>query len=117
MAVEALPAYGLGSEAAQWHPIGRGNGYVVTVEGKRIYVAGSTEATSEMLALEQIDLAFLPLYPPYALSPEEAVRAASAIQSEVTYIYQYNSTRTRDDFVRLFESSLLPGILIAHDLP
>jgi L-ascorbate metabolism protein UlaG (beta-lactamase superfamily) len=70
-----------------------------------------------MLALEQIDLAFLPLYPPYALSPEEAVRAASAIQSEVTYIYQYNSTRTRDDFVRLFESSLLPGILIAHDLP
>lgn len=115
--VEAIGAYGISGQAKQWHPQWRGNGYVVTVEGRRLYVAGSTEATPEMLSLEDIYLAVLPLYPPYALNPQEAIRAVSAMQPVVTYIYQYNSVRTRDEFIRMSENSEITGSIIAHDIP
>lgn len=98
--VDAIASYGLGGQAARWHPRGRGNAYVVTVDGQRLYIGGSTEAVPEMMEIRDIDIAFLPLYPPYALGPEEAVRAASIIQPRSIYIYQYNNVRTRDDFMK-----------------
>lgn len=115
--VEAIAAHGLGGPAEQWHPRGRGNGYVVTVDRHRLYVAGSTEAVPEMLQLQDIYLAFLPLYPPYALGPDDAVRAVSMFQSEYTYIYQYNSTRTRDDFLRTIAAAASATTVVAPDIP
>lgn len=114
--IAALPAYGMNGAAGEWHPHGRGNGYVVTVQGQRIYVAGSTEAVPELLALRDINLALLPLYPPYALDPEAALSVVDNIRPQVTYIYQYNSVQTREDFVRMFDRSGRHGILVAHDI-
>ena len=60
--VEAVPMYNLtrGPAAGQrYHDKGRGNGYVITMVGKRIYVAGDTECTPEMKALKSIDVAFV----------------------------------------------------------
>lgn len=114
--IDAIGAYGVNGEAAAWHPEGRGNGYVVTVDGLRHYIAGSTEATPEVLALEDIYLAFLPLYPPYALSPADALRVVQAVGPEVTYVYQYNSVRTRDSFVEMMEGAGLSDALIAHNI-
>ncbi|WP_118134440.1 MBL fold metallo-hydrolase [Oceanicella sp. SM1341] len=115
--VEAVAAYGLGGQAAQWHPQGRGNSYLVSLEGQRLFIAGSTEAVPEMLELRDVDLALLPLYPPYALGPEDAVRAISIMQPGAVYIYQYDSTRTRDAFLdRLSGASPHPGVS-APDIP
>ena len=114
--VEAIPSYGLGGAAEQWHPRGRGNGYIVTVNGQRLYIAGSSEAIPEMLALRDIYLAVLPLYPPYALGPEDALRAVTAMQPVLTYVYQYNSLQTRNDFVGLIEASDVPTSVIARDI-
>ncbi|MBQ1025216.1 MBL fold metallo-hydrolase [Micromonospora sp. C95] len=114
--IEAIPAYGLGGEAERWHPRGRGNGYVVTIDNRRIYVAGSTEAIPEMLELKDIYLAFLPLYPPYALGPGEAVKAVAAMVPEYTYLYQYNSEATREEFVRGLEESPAESVIIAPDI-
>lgn len=86
--VEAIPSYGLNGQAARWHPRGRGNAYMVTVDGRSLYIGGSTEAVPEMLELRGIDIAFLPLYSPYALGPEDAVRVASVMQPKSIYIYQ-----------------------------
>jgi L-ascorbate metabolism protein UlaG (beta-lactamase superfamily) len=97
--VEAIPSYGLTGQSAQWHPKGRGNGYVVSIAGRRIYIAGSSDAVPEMLQLKDIYIAFLPLYPPYALGVDEAIKAVSSFKPEITYIYQYDSIRTRDAFV------------------
>jgi L-ascorbate metabolism protein UlaG (beta-lactamase superfamily) len=116
IAIEAIPSYGLTGEAARWHPKGRGNGYVVEVDGRRIYIAGSTEGTPEMRQLKDIDIALLPLYPPYALGVDDALEAVSSIKPEVTYIYQYNSTRTRDEFVNGMKQRSIATTVIAHDI-
>lgn len=114
--VEAIAAYGLKGPSAQWHPPGRGNGYVVTVDGRRLYIAGSTDATPEMLRLQDIDIAFLPLYPPYALDVDAAAQAVASFKPKTTYIYQYNSVRTRNAFIRKMKSSSSATTVVAPDI-
>lgn len=116
VAVEAVPAYGVRGEAAVWHPEGRGNGYVVTVDGRRVYVAGSTQAVPEMLELDDIYLALLPLYPPYAAGPDELVNALAAFAPEYAYVYQYDSELTRAEFVRGMADSSTETSVIAPDI-
>ena len=57
--VEALPMYNLTPARAQNHTKGRGNGYVVTIDKKRIYISGDTEDIPEMRELKNIDVAFV----------------------------------------------------------
>lgn len=114
--IEAIPSYGLSGQAERWHPRGRGNAYVVTVDGQRLYIGGSTEAVPEMLALRDIDIAFLPLYPPYALGPAEAANAVSVMQPRSVYVYQYNNLRTRDDFVQRIGSNSTRPRIVAPDI-
>lgn len=84
MAVEAVPAYNV--ERTQYHPRERGdNGYIVEVAGKRIYVAGDTELTPEMLAVKDIDYLFLPVNLPYTMTVDTAVEAARTIGPKVFY--------------------------------
>lgn len=116
MTIKAIPAYGLTGAAAQWHPKGRGNGYVVNVDGRRIYVAGSSDATREMRRLKDIHIAFLPLYPPYALGVDDAIDAVSSFKPEISYIYQYNSVRTRDEFVEKMKRRASATTVIARDI-
>jgi L-ascorbate metabolism protein UlaG (beta-lactamase superfamily) len=114
--VEAIAAYGMSGQAALWHPPGRGNGYVVSVDGRRLYVAGSTDATPEMLRLRDISIAFLPLYPPYALGPDDAIGAVSAMKPEVVYIYQYSGVRIREEFVGKARDGTPSTTVIARDI-
>ncbi|WP_340120172.1 hypothetical protein [Pelagibius sp. 7325] len=69
-----------------------------------------------MLALRDIDLALLPLYPPYALGPEDAVQAITLTQPESVYIYQYNSVLTGDAFVERIGGALLQHRVVAPDI-
>jgi L-ascorbate metabolism protein UlaG (beta-lactamase superfamily) len=75
IAIEAVPAYNTTPGKEKFHPKGRDNGYVLTVGGKRVYVAGDTEDTPEMRALMGIDVAFLPMNLPYTMSVEKAAEA------------------------------------------
>jgi L-ascorbate metabolism protein UlaG (beta-lactamase superfamily) len=91
--IEAIPAYNLvhmRSEGAPYHPKGIGNGYVITFGDKRVYVAGDTENTPEMKALQDIDCAFLPMNLPYTMTPEMVADAAKAFKPEVLYPYHYD---------------------------
>ncbi|MCY4659744.1 MAG: MBL fold metallo-hydrolase, partial [Acidobacteria bacterium] len=57
--VEAIPMYNIrrGLESGgPFHLRGEGNGYVVTVGGERLYVAGGTQCVPEVPALEGLDL-------------------------------------------------------------
>ncbi len=81
MTIEAVPMYNVvrGPEEGQvFHAKGRGNGYVFTIEGRRLYVAGDTECTEEMRALEGIDHALVPMNLPYTMTPEEAAACVKA---------------------------------------
>jgi len=95
--VEAVPAYNiknLRSPGSPFHPKGQGNGYVLTFGNKRIYVAGDTENTPEMKALQDIQIAFLPMNLPYTMSPEMVADAAKAFKPKILYPYHYGKTDT-----------------------
>jgi L-ascorbate metabolism protein UlaG (beta-lactamase superfamily) len=95
MAVEAVPAYNIRHERSPgkpYHPKGDGNGYVITLGGLRIHVAGDTEDTPEMRKLEGIDVAFLPMNLPYTMTPEMVADAARAFKPRVLYPYHYGDT-------------------------
>ena len=88
--IEAVPAYnitGMRAEGAPYHPKGIGNGYALTFGNVRVYVAGDTENTSEMKALADIDVAFLPMMRPYTMSPEMIADAARTMQPKILYPY------------------------------
>ena len=90
--VEAVPMYNLKrgpSEGKYYHDKGRGNGYIVTYGGLRIYIAGDTEGIPEMRALKNIDVAFIPMNLPYTMTPEEAADAVKAFHPKVVFPYHY----------------------------
>src|SRR5690606_6382983 len=87
--IEAVAMYNLG--ILPLHPRGRGNGYVVTLGGTRFYIAGDTDDTPELRALTDIDVAFLPMRPPFTMGVEEAAAAALALAPAIVYPYHYGS--------------------------
>jgi len=102
--VTAVPAYNLvhkRDSGQLFHPPDEGNGYVITFGDLRVYVAGDTENTPEMKALEGIDVAFLPMNLPYTMTPEMVADAARAIQPKVLYPYHYGNTDTAEIVVLL----------------
>jgi len=57
-------------------------------------VAGDTENTPEMKALNNIDIAFLPMNLPYTMTPEMVADAAKAFKPKILYPYHYGNTDT-----------------------
>ncbi|NDV02259.1 MBL fold metallo-hydrolase [Pseudoroseicyclus tamaricis] len=88
VSIDAIPAYNTTEDRLMYHPEGRDNGYVLGFDGFTVYIAGDTEDTPEMRALEGIDLAFLPMNLPYTMTADQA---ASAVQEfQPTYVYPYH---------------------------
>jgi len=74
--VEVVPAYNIGKS---FHPKANGwVGFVVTVEGTRIYHAGDTDRIPEMDHVEA-DIALLPIGGTYTMTASEAAEAAITI--------------------------------------
>jgi L-ascorbate metabolism protein UlaG (beta-lactamase superfamily) len=95
--IEAVPAYNLVHmrEGGQpYHVKGDGNGYVLTFGDVRVYVAGDTENTPEMKALQEIDIAFLPMNLPYTMTPAMVADAVKAFRPKILYPYHFGSTDT-----------------------
>lgn len=91
-AIEAVPAYNLTEERTQYHPKGRDNGYVLQIDGTRVYIAGDTEDTPEMRALEGIDIAFVPFNLPYTMTEQQAAEGVAAFAPSVVYPYHYRGS-------------------------
>ena len=90
--VEAVPAYNTTEGHQQFHPKGRDNGYILTLDSLRIYIAGDTEDIPEMADIKDIDIAFLPCNQPYTMTPEQLVKAAKTIKPKVLFPYHYSKT-------------------------
>ncbi len=90
--VDAVPAYNTTEGRTQFHPQGRDNGYILSLDGLRIYIAGDTEDIPEMTNIKDIDIAFLPCNQPYTMTPEQLVRAARIIKPKVLFPYHYGQT-------------------------
>lgn len=93
--IEAVPAYNTTKGHKQFHPKGRDNGYILTIDGLRIYIAGDTEDIPEMKNVRDIDIAFLPCNQPYTMTPEQVVKVAQIIKPKVLFPYHYGETDVR----------------------
>lgn len=89
--IEAVPAYNLDKP---FHPKGNGNGYLLTLGDKRVFIAGDTENVPEIKALKKIDIAFLPMNQPYTMTPEQVADTARAMKPKVLYPYHFGNTDT-----------------------
>jgi L-ascorbate metabolism protein UlaG (beta-lactamase superfamily) len=89
--IEAVPAY---NPEKPFHPKGNGNGYVLTFSDKRVFIAGDTENVPEIKALNQIDVAFLPMNLPYTMTPEQVADTVKAMKPKILYPYHFGETNT-----------------------
>ena len=93
--IEAVAAYNNTEGKLGFHPQGRDNGYVITVDGFRIYIAGDTEVIPELSQIKDIDVAFLPCNLPYTMTPEQCSEAARTVAPKVLFPYHYGETDLR----------------------
>ena len=86
ISIEAVPAYNTNkfrSPGVPFHPQESGYvGYILTVNGIRIYHAGDTDAIPEMKSVH-CDVALLPVSGIYVMTAEEAATAAAMIHTKI----------------------------------
>jgi len=87
--IEAVPSYNTNK---QFHPRDKNwVGYIFTVKGERIYIAGDTDYIPEMKTFKDIDIALLPVSGTYVMTADEAVKAALDIKPKIAIPMHYNS--------------------------
>jgi L-ascorbate metabolism protein UlaG (beta-lactamase superfamily) len=115
--VESIAAYDIKPGAPE-HPKGEANGYVITIGGKRIYLAGVTECVAEMKALKNVDVAFMPMnIPVERMMPADAAACTKLLKPKAVYVYHYD----QDYAARVTNPNAKPqglpgGITIAQSL-
>ena len=97
VSIEAVPMYNLTEERSKYHEKGRGNGYVVTLNKKRIYISGDTEDIEEMRELKEIDYAFVCMNLPYTMTVEQAASAVLEFKPKVVFPFHYRGTEGFSD--------------------
>jgi len=105
MHIKAVPAYNYPVKEKSFHIKGVGNGYVVSLGGKRVYISGDTGNIPEMSELKNIDLAFLCMNLPYTMDVDDAAKAILTIQPKVVYPYHFRSQGGFSDLEK-FKSSV-----------
>jgi L-ascorbate metabolism protein UlaG (beta-lactamase superfamily) len=89
VAIEAIPMYNLPESPTAMHTKGRGNGYVLNIGGKNVYISGDTADTPEMRGLKNIDIAFVCMNLPYTMDVATAARGVLAFKPKIVYPYHY----------------------------
>ena len=103
IAVEVVPAYNTNKN---FHPKASGMlGFIVTVDGLRVYHAGDTDFIPEMNSIKT-DIALLPVSGTYVMTAEEAVQAALAIKPAVAIPMHFNSIVGSEKDAGLFKEKL-----------
>lgn len=97
ISIMAIPMYNLPESSESRHPKGRGNGYVLTFGGKRVYISGDTSGIPEMKALKNIDVAFVSMNLPYTMDIDEAAQAVLAFKPKIMYPYHYRGQNGLSD--------------------
>lgn len=97
MTVAAIPMYNLPEAPDAMHTKGRGNGYVLALGGKNVYVSGDTEDIAEMRALKGIDVAFVCMNLPYTMDVNQAAQGVLAFRPGIVYPYHYRGTAGLSD--------------------
>jgi L-ascorbate metabolism protein UlaG (beta-lactamase superfamily) len=109
ISIQAIPMYNLPESATAMHTKGRGNGYVLNIGGKLIYISGDTQGIPEMRSLKNIAVAFICMNLPYTMDIKEAADAVLAFKPGIVYPYHYRGSNGLSD-VKAFK-----GLVEAKD--
>ena len=104
LTVEAVPAYNAN------HAFNFGNGYVLTIGGKRIYFSGDTGNQAELRTLPNIDVAFLCINQPFTMTVTEATNLVTAFRPKVVYPYHYRDSSGATTNAAAFKQRLDPSL-------
>lgn len=94
ISIRAVPMYNLPENDESRHPRGRGNGYILSMGNKSVYLSGDTEDIPEMRSLEDIDVAFVCMNLPYTMDVNQAADAVLDFEPEIVYPYHYRGQDT-----------------------
>ena len=97
ISILAIPMYNLPESPTAMHTKGRGNGYVLGIGGKNIYLSGDTQGIPEMRSLKNIDVAFVCMNLPYTMDVKEAADAVLAFSPKIVYPYHYRGQNGLSD--------------------
>lgn len=81
--------YNLPESPDSRHTKGRGNGYILQLGGKKVYISGDTEDIPEMRALEGIDVAFVCMNLPYTMDINQAASAVLEFKPKIVYPFHF----------------------------
>ncbi len=95
--IECIPAYNYPVTGISRHIEGVGNGYILTLGEKRIYISGDTGNIPEIQDIKNIDIAFLCMNLPYTMDVDEAAKASLIMQPKVIYPYHFRGTNGFSD--------------------
>ena len=105
--IEAVPAYNVNKP---FHPKQAAYlGYVVTIEGERVYIAGDTDFTEEAAEV-RCDTLLLPVGGKYTMNAEEAAALANRIRPKTAIPTHYGSVAGTENDGEAFLKRLNPGI-------
>ncbi|RDV16328.1 MBL fold metallo-hydrolase [Pontibacter diazotrophicus] len=103
--ITAVPMYNLPESEESRHTKGRGNGYILNMGGKNIYLSGDTEGTPEMRGLQNIDVAFVSMNLPYTMDEFQAADAVLDFKPKIVYPYHYRGQNGLTD-VQTFKNQV-----------
>lgn len=105
VSIEAVPAYNI--KKINYHPKGKNfAGYILTINGVRIYIAGDTEKIPEMDKIN-CDIAFLPLGQTYTMnSVQEAVESAITVKAKIAIPYHFGLAEGTEKDAKMFVEEL-----------
>ena len=106
--IAAVPMYNLPETSDSRHIKGRGNGYVLTISGKRVYISGDTEDIPEMRSLKNIDIAFVCMNLPYTMDVNQAADAVLEFKPRIVYPYHFRGQGGLSD-VNAFKTKVNEG--------
>ncbi|MDV7185676.1 MBL fold metallo-hydrolase [Lutibacter sp. TH_r2] len=110
--IQAVAMYNLPETITSRHPKGRGNGYILNIDNKRIYISGDTEDIFEMRTLQNIDIAFVCMNLPYTMDINQAADAVLEFQPKIVYPFHYRGKNGFSDVAKFKELVNLKNVEI-----
>jgi L-ascorbate metabolism protein UlaG (beta-lactamase superfamily) len=103
--IEAVPSYNTNKD---FHVKAKGwLGFIVTLEGVRVYHPGDTDLIPEMKDIKA-DIAFLPVSGTYVMGAQEAVEAAKILKPKIAIPIHYGAIVGTEEDAKTF-AALLKG--------
>ena len=112
--VEAVSAY---NRLKPFHPR-RNNwlGYVVTIEGKRLYICGDTDDTPEAEAVK-CDIIFVPIGGTFTMNARSAAELVNAVKPEIAIPIHFGTLVGKKSDADTFEKLVSSSIKVIRKIP